>query len=175
MTELTVAQQLLPIKQAIGRPVQLRPYESIVRVKVDPEEILLVLQVYDWTETAREVRFHKSGLRMRIWKLKDGKWKEQFERDPDGKITTLTVWDDDFKPYTECKFGYSLSPQEYYDRLERERMTYRPGTFRTPLDSFERTVQCGPSGTTPKMYRYWTGHDRDDTFTTESEEELGDD
>lgn len=168
MEELSTAQQLLPIKLALGRPVYLRPYEQVLRVSVEPEKISLTIRTYQTSETEREVRFLKSGLRLKTWKLVDGKWVEQFVLGDDGRKHSLTLWDDDFEPISERRIGHSLTPDEYYDRIKREAETYRPGTSRYPLANYACTMMAGPHGTTPDMYRYWTRHDK-------ILDELGDD
>jgi hypothetical protein len=159
MDEMTTAQQLLPVKLAIGRPVYLRPYEQVVAFKITDEEVNLSIRTYEVTETAREVRFHKSGIRIRTWKTNElGIWKEQFYRNAEGNIEAMILWDDDFKPYVECRFGHSLTPDEYMERVEREAMTYRPGTSRFPLSNYHATMAAGPTGTTPDMFKYWKRH-----------------
>jgi hypothetical protein len=159
MNELTAAQQLKPVKQALGKPFQLLPYQSVKKVTITADSITVLLQVYQFTETYREVRFHKSGLMMYAWKLKDNVWIAQ-HLGGDDQIP-LVIWDESFEPYIECRFGTHRSIKEYYDRLEWESNVHRPGTSRTPLDNFTRTVEAAQCETTPAMFKYWTGVDRE--------------
>lgn len=159
MTDITPAQLLKPAKLALGRPIQLTPYQSVLRVDVTDTDVRVVLHVMKYTETAREVRFTKSGIRLRSWKLNGKLWKEN---------EPFTIWDDDFVPYTEARFGRHISVDEYTEQRRWEAETYRCGSGRTPMDSFNRTVEGGRETTTDKMFKYWTGHDRDLPFTTRS-------
>jgi hypothetical protein len=168
MEELSAAQQLLPVKLALGKPIQLRPYEQVLSHKITDDEIFLSIRTWEFRETKSEVRFLKSGIRLRNWKLLDGKWVEQFYRGADGHKHSVVLWDDDFEPFTERLIGHSLTPDEYYDRIKWEAETYRVGTSRYPLDNYHCTMAAGPHGSTPDMYRYWTRHDK-------ILEELGDD
>jgi hypothetical protein len=155
MHEKSTAQQLLPVKLAVGRPVYLRPYEQVLGVKITDDEVTLSIRTYEYTETVREVRFHKCGIRMRTWKPNElGIWKEQFYRNAEGNIEPIILWDDDFKPFIECRFGHSLTPDEYLERVEREAMTYRVGTPRTPLSNYYSRDTC------PEMKQYWSTHER---------------
>lgn len=153
----TAAQQLKPIKEA-GIVFHLRPYQELVKVVIQPDEIVIVLKIYKYSETLREVRFTKSGNRLYCWKLKDKIWEPQ---------EPLTSWDEDFVPYVERRYGVHISESEYRAKLEWEAMTYRCGTKRTPLDSFSRTVEERTSDTTADMYKYWTGHELDLGYRTE--------
>lgn len=159
--QLTAAQQLLPIKQVLGRPYRLLPYESVHKVTVTEEKITLVLKVYQYTETQREVRFTKSGFRMFAWSRQDdGRWKPE-PLGLDGEQLDMTMWDVDFAPYIECRYGTHRSVKDYYEQLEWEAETYRPGTSRTPLDSFHRSVDGNMADTTPAMFKHWTGVDQE--------------
>lgn len=159
-TELTPAQMLQPAKLALGRVIQLTPYQQVLGVNVTDSDISILLHVMRYSETAREVRFTKSGMRLRSWK-KDGKrWIEQ---------EPLTIWDEEFVPYTEVRFGRHVSVDEYREQRQWEAETYRCGTGRTPMDSFNRTVEGGRDSTTDAMYTYWTGHLRDTVFTSRTE------
>ena len=150
LDQLTQAQQLRPLKEALGRPLHLLPYQSVKAVKVYPTFVCVELAVMHFTETAREVRFTKSGLMMKSWKLVDGYWQEQ---------ETLTVWDEDFVPYIEARFGVHRSVEETREQAQWEAETYRCGSRRTPMDSFARTVEGGRDTTTPAMFKYWTSHE----------------
>lgn len=164
--EQTAAQQLRAIKQVIGQAVYLRPYQEVVNVQITDKSVMLAIRVFRYTETQAEVRFSASGIRMMGWELTDHGWK----RKPlglNGEID-LTIWDEDFKPYIECRYGTHRSVAEYYERLEWEANVHRPGTGRTPLDNFYRTVESSRDETTPAMYKYWTGHERDLGYTSES-------
>lgn len=155
---ISPAQRLRPVKEALGFPVLLRPYQELIEVTVTDEAIMVLTTVKSYTETTKEVRFHKSGTQLLSWKKEDGRWVQQ---------ETLTAWDeeDDNSPM-EVRYGYSLSEREYKDRLEWEAMTYRCGTPRTPLDSFERAVW---GDTSDSMFQYWTGHSRALGYTSEKE------
>lgn len=159
-TELTTAQMLQPIKLALGKPIYLRPYQTVLNVVVTDTGINLVVRVMAYTETTREVRFTKSGIQLRSWKLLNNIWVEQ---------TPFTVWDEDFVPYVEALFGRHVSVDEYRERRQWEAETYRCGSSRSPMDNFTRTVEGGRETTTDAMYQYWTGHQRDTVFTTTSD------
>ena len=159
-TELTAAQLLKPAKLALGRPIQLLPYQRVLRVDITDDTVSIVLSVMAYTETSREVRFTKSGIRLKSWKNQNGRW---IENEP------FTIWDDQFIPYIEARFGRHISVAEYREQRQWEADTYRCGTGRTPMDNFNRTVEGGRDTTTDKMYKYWVGHDRDLPFRTESD------
>lgn len=157
MTEQTIAQQLIPLKRALGRPFQVLPYQTVTNVLITDEMMVVMMKVMEYKETAREVRFTKSGTKMMSWKLIDGHWQEQ---------PSITAWDEDFVPYIEARFGRHISVEEYRERARWEAETYRCGTRRTPMDSFARTVEGGLDETTPAMYKFWTSHEMGRPYST---------
>lgn len=153
MNELTTAQRLLPAKNAIGRPVFLLPYQTLVSVKIEADTVSVLVRMFAYTEKSHEVRFTKSGLKLRQWYLNSdtGKWAET--SDP------IIMWDDEFTPFIEARYGTHRSPVEHWERIEHEALCFRPGNSHTELDSFDRTAG---GQTTKKMFRHWTGTSRQD-------------
>jgi len=160
LEDLTPAQKLAQIRDAIGMPVYLRPYEKITQMCINDTGASITIDTYSYDEMKYEVRFTGHASRMRSWmKLADGSFME---------LPPITIWDDDFQPFTERIRGHSISPEEYNDRRDWEAMTHRPGTSHTPLDSCSRTLE--DAGTeSDKMYRYWVGHSRHLPHTTETD------
>lgn len=162
----TQAQRLVPVKRALGHPVRLLPYETVEDLIITDDNVAIRLTTYETTETTREVRFQRRGLKTLWWRKLPLEshpailvWKQQ---------PTMIVWDDTFKPYVECRYGRHISVEESRERAEWEANTYRPGSSRQPMDSFTRSVEVLPSERTDKMYRYWTGHSATLGYTTES-------
>jgi hypothetical protein len=141
----------------LGLPFVLRPTDEILTHSITDDTVTVTLKIYSVRETAREIRYEKSGLRMMVWKLA---FDPETETMPGYRLTpdecwwfkSMTVWDDpeDFTPWTEHRLGHVLTPEEYTERREWEGMQYRVGTAKTPMDSAGRVVD-GPS----PMSDYW--------------------
>lgn len=144
------------ITDALGLPFVLRPTDEILTYGITDDTVSVTLKIYSVRETAREIRYEKSGLRMMVWKL----CYDPADEMPGYRLTpdecwwfrSFTVWDDpeDFTPFTERRFGHSLTPDEYTERREWEGMQYRVGTAKTPMDSAGRVTE----GYSP-MADYW--------------------
>jgi hypothetical protein len=159
--EPTDLQKLVPLKRALMRPYKLLPYQKVLHLMVTDSMMMLVLEHYEYTETTREVRFHRRGTLAKTWVIDAaGFWIEKRE-------DQMLVWDDDFNPYIEVRYGRGYTPEEWAEQMEWEANTHRPGSSRSPMDNFE--VAMFKADTTEKMFRHWTGHRKGLGYTTESD------
>lgn len=124
-------------------PFRLRPNMRINRVWIDDASVRVQVTVYDTTETAREIRFRRRGIRLMSWT--GVRPNGTFE-----KYDEFTSWDDDFVPYVERRYGRTETPDERRARRDWEGMQYRVGTAKSPMDSAGRVLD----GDSP-MFDYW--------------------
>jgi hypothetical protein len=141
--ETTPFSQLRLISDALNRPFTLRQGESLIDFSITDNRVTVHLQVHLTTETTREVRFLKRGIRLTEWKRHSPMHVWQSD--------SLTVWDDDFTPFIEARFGRGETHAEYTDRRAWEGMQYRVGSRQNPMDSASRASE----GYSP-MEDYWT-------------------
>lgn len=141
-TSLEIVRQA---KDATGLPIVLKPFEQAKSVLIrENGHISLKVQTFKIKDGSRELVFTARGTRLIDYrKAADGTFFKDDE---------ITIWEDSFEPETIVKFGQSNTPQEVADRLEYERMCYRPGNVHEPLDNFNR-VMAGQ--TTAAMERHW--------------------
>lgn len=138
-------------KRAIGVPelvIRLRPYERAHTLRVEDDKVTLVLQTFLVRELRTRTQFIKSGNRMvSYWRsTADGHYAGQ-------KVGEMIIWDEEAPEVSAVvNAGQINTPERDTERREFERMTYRPGTSKSPLDNYQR-VLAGP--TTEKMERYW--------------------
>lgn len=126
--------------------VQLRPFEVLLNTSASDTTAMVSIQTFRYSELTAEVRFTGMGTRLTTWVKKDGVWAIE-------QSLCMTVWDAYFEPVTLLKFDRQYqSPKQKMAQREWERLCYRPGTGRTPLDNYER-VLAHP--TTDLMERYW--------------------
>lgn len=127
------------------RRLRLRDYETFTGFEIKDDRVNLIIETYDVKETAREDRFNKHGFRMIVLQPVDGRWHVTFD---------VTSWDDDFVPFVHARWGRSVSPEEFEEQREWEKLCYRPGTKSTPLDSYDRILDpfCR---STDKMERHF--------------------
>ena len=133
------------VTEALGLPFVLPAHATIVSYTISDEKVAVTLEIYKVAETKRELRFLKKGLRLMHWSPSEYAvfgWKYQ----------SMTVWDDDFTPYTELLVGKVETPAEYHERRRWEADCYRVGSHRTPLDNAARVTE---GYTTEAMTKYW--------------------
>lgn len=133
------------VTQALGTAWVLPHHATITKLEITDESVTVVLDIYEVRETVRETRFIKHGVRLLNWTSSSDSYFGW-------KYTTMTAWDDDFKPFTEHKVGRIETPAEYMERRRWEGEVYRPGSDRSPMDSAYR-VTLGH--TTDAMTNYW--------------------
>jgi hypothetical protein len=147
-----------------GLPITLPAHATVLNVNTSDwlagtsERFSVTLDVYEVAETVRELRFVKHGTRMMIWTeiydftdhtnapdvyARDGSMRAY-------KCTSMTLWDDDFVPFTEHRVGRIETPAEYAARRKWEGEQYRVGSDKSPMDSAYR-VTLGDS----PMADYW--------------------
>lgn len=138
----THAELLREFRKATGYTIPIRPFERIIKTVVNDDRVAVMVETYRYTETRYEFRFTNHGKRIIEW--------------DHGRPTSVTMWDDEFgiefTPFVIRKSGHASTDAEIRDQIAFERDCYRPGTSRTPLDSYRR-IQMAPS--TDKMERYW--------------------
>lgn len=124
-------------------PFVLRPNMRIDQVWIEPGSVRVSVTVYETTQTAREIRFRRRGSRLMAWTgvRPNGTFK---------KYDEFTVWDDDFTPYVERRFGRTETPEQTRERRDWEGMQYRVGTPKSPMDN--AIVSADPS---MPMFDYW--------------------
>ena len=140
--ESTLYQKLRDIADSIGTPFVLRQGETLIDHEITESKVSVWIQTHETTETTREVRFHKRGIKLCVWTAL-----------PHGgvKFDSFTAWDDDFQPFTEVRFGRGETHAEYTERRAWEGMQYRVGSRHNPMDSAQRASE----GYSP-MEDYWT-------------------
>lgn len=140
----TNLQMLGKLRRATGMRITVRPFETVVKVEVKAHTAAVLIDTYVVDERPREFRFKKHGLKLVSFYRTTVGWVQAGQ--------PFTDWDDEFEPFSQAKFGRSVSPQEYVARRAWERNVFRPGSDITPLDSYQRVLD-GP--THPDMERYW--------------------
>lgn len=138
-------EHLASLRRHTAQVVSLRPFDTVLKVRLDEIAAAILIETFSCKETAREVNFNARNLKL-ISFTREGETQYWI------KTGELVTPDDAFIPYTFVKYGKSVSPREYNAKRQWERETYRPGTSRNPLDNYQR-VLAGPS--TPEMERYW--------------------
>lgn len=140
------------LSRLIDRPIPpLRPYETYIGYQVSGSFVSFSIETHLVTETRRELRLNKRGVRMVSFVLKDGDWAFEGQ---------LIMWDDDFTPIVTVKSGKILTMTEWRAQRNFERDCHRPGASRMPLDNFDRTFDGLPVGgadrlSSPKMQKHW--------------------
>lgn len=138
-TTLTPHQLRAKVERTTGYQIKLGMFEEIEKIVLEPEKITVLIRAVSITETSREWRVQKSGRRLISLTAKAEDHTVWWYSDE------LTIWDDTSLPtvYTKAE-----SCTDQYDRLEWERMCYRPGNAKFPLDNFDSTDS-------KKMERHW--------------------
>jgi hypothetical protein len=147
-----------------GIRIALPPHATVLNVNIESwvaataNKLSVTLDVYEVTETVRELRFVRHGKRMMIWT----DVSDEVHADPTAeydvkgvtgrfyKCMSMTLWDDDFVPFIEHRVGKIETPAEYAARRRWEGEQYRVGTSRNPMDSASRVTE----GYSP-MSDYW--------------------
>lgn len=137
---------LTEVYHKTGKRVRLRDYESIANYQVNDKGIALVIETYEVKIMAREDRYLAKGMRVMFWLTNSS-----------GSLYLATdsiTWDEDFEPFVYEKFGRRKTADEFHEQREWEKLCYRPGTTRSPLDSYERV--CDPfTKSTTRMERHF--------------------
>lgn len=128
------------------RRMRLNHWDHITHYKPDDDVIQLIIETYDVQVLVREDRYNKKGLRMVMFKrLPTGKWVVELDH---------TSWDEDFEPFVFEKIGRRPTADELIEQREWEKLCYRPGNKKTPLDSYDR-VQDPFFRSTDRMERHF--------------------
>lgn len=109
--------------------LHLKEWENITAMCFRDDEGMVMIETYQVKVLVREDRYEAKGTRVLQLKNTGTRWY----------ITTdTTIWDEDFTPYVFEKIGRRRTADELHEQREWEKMCYRPGNARTPLDSYDR-------------------------------------
>src|SRR4051812_11870735 len=122
------------VSEALDMPWQLPRHATIVNWIVTDDRVAVSLEIFEVKETNREDKFTKKGIRLL-------NWTKNLSARNGWDYSIMTVWDEDFEPYSELKIGKIESPAEYIARREWEGMQYRVGTSHSPMDSASRVTE----------------------------------
>ena len=129
-----------------GAYLRVRPFEIIEAiVQRDADNIVVKLITFELDERKTEMVLKAKGTKLVGYKrTESGSWVQN------GKA--FTVWDDTFSPISVKHYGPGKTEAEYWSAKAYDRLCYRPGSDRQPMDSFRRVVE----GYTPaRMERHW--------------------
>jgi hypothetical protein len=145
VSELTVYKQLAMVQARTGHQLKLGPFDEIVRVSFDDDNhmVRVTMKCARYTEQARAYVIHATGLRMICYTPQGGRLR--WERE------VMEVWDDD-SGFTAPRGDYT--PGRYEEREEWAELCARPGTAKTPLDSWIKTAN-DPIHTPVRMQKHW--------------------
>lgn len=145
MSAPTKYQMLAQIHAKTGHQLKLGPFDEITRVSFDTEanEVRVTIKTARYTEQARAYVVAATGLAMICYTPTPGRLR--WERE------TIEVWDDD-SGYTVAKGDYT--PGRYEQSAEWAELCNRPGTSRTPLDSWSKSAN-DPIHTPVPMQKHW--------------------
>jgi hypothetical protein len=121
-------------------PIQVRPYERCLWVRIDDNEVILCFETFKYRESRYRVTFTKKGLRTVTYSRATGKVTDKMETWFEGE------------PEVTAVATFARDEKEQRERAEHEAMAHRVGSSKAPLDSYARTVQYK---STDKMERFW--------------------
>jgi hypothetical protein len=140
---VTLPPEVAEVIAVVGVPFALKPHEKLIGAKLTDTTAVISLEILVVTETTREWKISAKGVRMMVWQKADSVWSY---------TGTFTTWDEDFKPEIHVRVGRIVTPQEAREAMDWDRLCYRPGSDRSPLDNYGRVLS---GSTTPKMERHW--------------------
>jgi hypothetical protein len=137
--------QLIRFKELTGQTFRVTPYDLITGIdQKDDGSIVVSVQIHTVEERRTEVILTARRIRLIGFVQSDSGWVESMR---------LTVDDPDFTgPISIPLFGPGKTPAEWLMSRQRERMAYRVGSSRNPLDNYTRV---GAGYTPDRMARYW--------------------
>src|SRR3546814_14143074 len=63
-SEPTDHQKLAEVKRITGLTMQLRPFERVVKIKIEATEIVVLIETFRYAETVREVTISNRGRKL---------------------------------------------------------------------------------------------------------------
>lgn len=134
---------LREISRAVNYQFRLSAHQELISYTITDDTVMVALIVHKWREgVSRDYLTHR-GTRIMSW-----------ERDETGNLSltsSMTMWDEDFVPYSDHKIGRVETPAEYHARRDWEGMQHRVGTHKSPMDNAERSADPSYS----PMHDYW--------------------
>lgn len=125
-------QYLDALSVQVGHRVRLKPYDELVKVKADADQITVLVRRVSVRELRYQTQFQSAELDL-----------IQFSRSVSGswQVLETRVPDPDFRPYVCQEFGEVRSTEELAARRADEKLAYRCGRGRFPMDSYQRKLQ----------------------------------
>jgi hypothetical protein len=144
MTE-TIYKTLARVHAKTGHQLKLGPFDEITRVSFDDDNgmVRVTMKTARYTEQARRYVVHCTGLRMIVFTPRPGKLR--WERED------MEVWDDG-SDFVAPKGDYT--PGRYEEKEAWAELCARPGTAKTPLDSWSKSAN-DPVHTPVRMQAHW--------------------
>lgn len=133
------------IRQVTGQRFSLKDWETVNVCQIHDSIIMVQIETYDVRVLVREDQYNKKGVRYLAFVKSGGRW---------GLETDMTVWDESFVPYVYEKIGRRKTADEIIAQREYEKMCYRPGNSRNPLDSYDRVLDPTVRST-PRMEKHF--------------------
>jgi hypothetical protein len=134
------------ISALIRRPFAVRPGEKLLKVNATDDTVTVMISWIRVAETNREWRIVAAGRSLLTWA------RPESTNEAWVWLGRLDVEDEGFKPVVHLKYGEPNTPDRVLERRNFARDCYRPGTERSPMDNWLRTVD----GHTPEsMTRHW--------------------
>jgi hypothetical protein len=141
-------QKLEHLRQVTGKRITLKEWESIEQMHIQDAMAMVLIDTFEVKVLVREDRYLKHGRRVLVFMRNQATGGWYLDSDS-------TAWHDDgFVPYVYEKSGRRQTADELQEQREWEKLCYRPGTGRTPLDSYDR-VNDPLIRSTEKMERYY--------------------
>lgn len=135
------------LRQLTGIRLGLKRWETITNFhEVSDTTVMVTVETYVVKELVREDRYERKGTRFIVFTKGSGNW--YIDND-------ITAWDESFTPIVWDNTGRRKTAQELADQREWEMLCHRPGTARTPLDSYERVLDGCYSDSEKKMEGYY--------------------
>lgn len=136
-------------RQQTGVRLGLKSYESILDYReIGTTAIMIQVETFKVKELRRETRYEKRGVRYLIYMKASGTDRWYLDND-------LLTWDESYTPTIFDHTGRRPTPEDEAARREWEMLCHRPGSGRTPLDSYERVLDGCYTESEKKMEGYW--------------------
>lgn len=115
---LTIPQQLAMFHEHTGLVFNIRPFESVLRVKLGDDGAAVLVETHQTKQLARGWRLLKKGTRLISFAPSPTGWK---------RIGVLDLWDEDFEPHDVTEIGSPRTIEDWIERSAWERACYRYG------------------------------------------------
>lgn len=155
---LTPFQMRAQVEEILGFDLRLRMYETLDKVKLTDDEIVVTTTFYRVQELKRETRFTGCGTRAMQFKRVEHQLPSGIPIYTWHKANEFSFMDPEFVPSTLATLRRVETPSEWNDQRQWEADCYRPGSESFPMDNYDRTLiqpQSDNEKSHDNMVRHW--------------------